>query len=207
MIAVVKDLLIYGTVLAALIIIPAELGGYGHIFASVAPKKLLLAAPPLGSLGAQSAYATLALGSALALFLYPHAVTGVLSSSSRHVIRRNAIAMPAYSLALGLIALMGYMAHRCRREGYAAISPTASKRSAQLRGARAVPARVSVLVRGRGLCRHRHRRAGARRHHVDRVRPICSPASSTGNISIRAAAMRRKAGWPRSSPWSSRWAR
>ena len=35
MIAVVKDLLIYITVIAAVIIIPAELGGYAKIFASV----------------------------------------------------------------------------------------------------------------------------------------------------------------------------
>jgi len=110
MIAVVKDLLIYITVIAAVIIIPAELGGYAKIFASVDPKNLLLAAPVGKNLGAQSAYATLALGSALALFLYPHAVTGVLSSSSRHVIRRNAVALPAYSVALGLISLLGYMA-------------------------------------------------------------------------------------------------
>ncbi|HEV2562091.1 MAG TPA: sodium:solute symporter [Rhizomicrobium sp.] len=110
MIAVVKDLLIYITVIAAVIIIPAELGGYAKIFASVDPKNLLLATPVGKNLGAQSAYATLALGSALALFLYPHAVTGVLSSSSRHVIRRNAVALPAYSVALGLISLLGYMA-------------------------------------------------------------------------------------------------
>jgi solute:Na+ symporter, SSS family len=37
-------------------------------------------------------------------------VTGLLSSSSRHVIRRNAVALPAYSFALGLIALLGTMA-------------------------------------------------------------------------------------------------
>jgi SSS family solute:Na+ symporter len=110
MIAVVKDLLIYITVIAALIFIPSELGGYAKIFASIDPKNLLLAAPTANNLGAQSAYATLALGSALALFLYPHAVTGVLSSSSRHVIRRNAVALPAYSIALGLISLLGYMA-------------------------------------------------------------------------------------------------
>src|SRR6185295_14963922 len=60
--------------------------------------------------GAQSAYAILALGSALALLLYPHAMTGVLSSSNREVIRRNAVVLPAYSIALGLIALLGYMA-------------------------------------------------------------------------------------------------
>jgi SSS family solute:Na+ symporter len=33
-----------------------------------------------------------------------------LSASSRHVIRRNAVVLPAYSFALGLIALLGYMA-------------------------------------------------------------------------------------------------
>ena len=110
MIAVVKDILIYGTVLAVIIVVPVQLGGYSHIFASVAPSKLLLATPPEGSLGSYSAYASLALGSALALLLYPHSVTGILSSSGRNVIKRNAIAMPAYSLALGLIALMGYMA-------------------------------------------------------------------------------------------------
>ena len=110
MIAVVKDLLIYGTVIAAVIVIPIELGGYGKIFAAVSTKSLLLAPATASNLGPQSAYATQALGSALALFLYPHAITGVLSASSRHVIRRNAVALPAYSLALGLIALLGYMA-------------------------------------------------------------------------------------------------
>jgi Na+/proline symporter len=34
LIAVVKDLLVYATVLAAVIVIPAELGGYGKVFAS-----------------------------------------------------------------------------------------------------------------------------------------------------------------------------
>ena len=110
LIAVVKDILIYTTVLAAIIIIPAELGGYGKIFAAVDPKLLLLAPAPADNLGAGFAYVTLALGSLLALFLYPHSMTGLLSSSSRHVIRRNAIMLPAYSLALALIALLGYMA-------------------------------------------------------------------------------------------------
>jgi SSS family solute:Na+ symporter len=46
----------------------------------------------------------------MALFLYPHSVTAILSSSSRHVIRRNAAMLPAYSFLLGLIALLGFMA-------------------------------------------------------------------------------------------------
>jgi SSS family solute:Na+ symporter len=56
------------------------------------------------------AYASLALGSALALFMYPHSLTGVLASANRSVIRRNAAFLPAYSFLLGLLALLGFMA-------------------------------------------------------------------------------------------------
>jgi SSS family solute:Na+ symporter len=110
LIAVVKDMLIFITVFAAVFIIPAKLGGYGAIFASVPPEKLTLAPPGGGSLGSYSAYATLALGSALALFLYPHSMTGILSASNGNVVRRNAALLAAYSFILGLIALLGYMA-------------------------------------------------------------------------------------------------
>jgi solute:Na+ symporter, SSS family len=110
MIAVVKDTLIYVTVLAMIIVIPIELGGYGKMFATIPPAKLLLTGPKDGNLGQYSAYATLALGSAFALFLYPHTLTGVLSSSGRNVIRRNAAYLPAYSFLLGLLALTGFMA-------------------------------------------------------------------------------------------------
>ena len=96
--------------MTAVVIIPAQLGGYGAIFASVPQEKLTLAPPPEGSLGSYSAYVTLAFGSALALFLYPHAMTGILSASSGNVIRRNAALLSAYSFILGLIALLGYMA-------------------------------------------------------------------------------------------------
>ena len=110
LIAIVKDLLIFITIFAAVVVIPAKFGGYGAIFASVPHEKLTLSAPAENNLGAYSAYATLALGSALALFLYPHAMTGVLSASSGNVIRRNAAMLSAYSFLVGLIALLGYMA-------------------------------------------------------------------------------------------------
>lgn len=110
LIAVVKDAIIYVTVIAAVIVIPIELGGYRKIFDAVPPGKLILTPPGPESLGQYSAYATLALGSALALFLYPHSMTGVMSSSGRTVIRRNAALLPAYSFLLALIAALGYMA-------------------------------------------------------------------------------------------------
>jgi SSS family solute:Na+ symporter len=110
MIAIVKDVLIYVTVIAAVIAVPIHLGGYDKVFAAIPSAKLLLAAPPAGSLGSFSTYATLALGSACALFLYPHSITGILSASSARVVRRNAAILPAYSLMLGLLALVGFMA-------------------------------------------------------------------------------------------------
>jgi solute:Na+ symporter, SSS family len=109
-IAIVKDILIYITAFAAVIVVPIQLGGFGHIFAAVPPAKLLLAVPGPNTTGAYGIYATLALGSALALFLYPHSITGILAASSGHAIRRNAAMLPGYSFMLGLLALVGFFA-------------------------------------------------------------------------------------------------
>jgi len=109
-IAIVKDILIYITAFVAVIVIPYQLGGFDKIFAAVPAQKALLAVPGANTTGSYGAYATLALGSALALFLYPHSMTGILSASSGHAIRRNAAMLPAYSLMLGLLAILGFFA-------------------------------------------------------------------------------------------------
>jgi SSS family solute:Na+ symporter len=109
-IAVVKDILIYITAFAAVIVIPIELGGFAKIFAAVPAQKVLLAVPGPDTTGAYGSYATLALGSALALLLYPHSLTGILSASSGRAIRRNAALLPGYSFMLGLLALIGFFA-------------------------------------------------------------------------------------------------
>jgi SSS family solute:Na+ symporter len=113
LIAVVKDTLIYLVIIVAVIYVPYKLGGMSSIFDAAAAK---FAASPskadgvlLGPAG-QLQYVTLALGSALALFLYPHSVTGVLAAKNRDTIKRNMAALPAYSLLLGLLALLGFMA-------------------------------------------------------------------------------------------------
>jgi SSS family solute:Na+ symporter len=113
LIAFVKDTLIYVVVIVAVIYIPIKLGGFGDIF-SAADKKFASADSATDGVLLSNAqtlgYGTLAFGSALALFLYPHSVTGVLASRSRDTVKRNMAALPAYSLMLGLIALLGYMA-------------------------------------------------------------------------------------------------
>jgi solute:Na+ symporter, SSS family len=114
LIAFVKDALIYLVVLVAVIYIPIKLHGFDEIFAA-ADKKFDGTKPPVvdGVLLADPqilGYSSLAFGSALALFLYPHAITGLLATRSRDTIRRNMAALPAYSFVLGLLALLGLMA-------------------------------------------------------------------------------------------------
>jgi SSS family solute:Na+ symporter len=124
LIAFVKDTLIYLVIIVAVIYLPHHLGGWGHIFdltsksfddfntqnadaiasGQAAPRAIM---PPETL---HLAYGSLALGSALALFMYPHSITGVLSTRSRSVIRRNASLLPAYSFLLGLLALLGFVA-------------------------------------------------------------------------------------------------
>jgi len=113
LIAVVKDTLIYLVVIVAVLYIPSKLGGWGAIFDAADQKFQASEAPADGILlsNAQTlGYSSLAFGSALALFLYPHTITGLLAAKSRDTIKRNMSALPAYSLVLGLLALLGFMA-------------------------------------------------------------------------------------------------
>ncbi|OLZ55663.1 sodium:solute symporter [Amycolatopsis coloradensis] len=113
LIAFVKDILIYLVIIVAIIYLPSKLGGWSAIFDAADAKFDKTQNPADGILlttNNQLQYATLALGSALALFLYPHSLTSVLASRGRSVIKRNMVALPAYSLVLGLLALLGYVA-------------------------------------------------------------------------------------------------
>jgi SSS family solute:Na+ symporter len=112
MIALVKDVMIFIVLFAILAVIPTTFHGFGPIFDAAHQKALANPKTFSDIIPANQAiaYSTLALGSALALFLYPHSLTGVLSSSSTKVVKRNAALLPIYSLMLGFLALLGYMA-------------------------------------------------------------------------------------------------
>ena len=121
LIAFIKDTLIYLFVIVAVFYIPTRLGGWGNIFgtaqahfASISPtthKAIGTFIPTSKSIGStQFDFASLALGSAIALFLYPHTITGTLAARRRSVVKRNMIYLPTYSVLLALIALFGYMA-------------------------------------------------------------------------------------------------
>ncbi|QUS41689.1 sodium:solute symporter family protein [Tardiphaga alba] len=112
LIAFVKDIMIYIAVIAAISVIPGKLGGYANVFhaADEAFKAKGSGSIILGPTQ-YFAYATLALGSALAAFMYPHTLTGIFAAKSATTIRKNAVLLPAYTLMLGLLALLGYMGH------------------------------------------------------------------------------------------------
>ena len=112
LIAFVKDIMIYIVVLVAIAIVPWQLGGYANIFA--AADEAFKAKGSGGTLLSPAQivpYATLAFGSALAAFMYPHTLTGIFAAADANTIRKNAVLLPAYTLLLGLLALLGYMAH------------------------------------------------------------------------------------------------
>ena len=121
-IAFVKDIMIYIFVIVAVIYIPYQLGGFGAIFdsagkvfdgmvaagAAATPPKVVNVGLTLKA-AQMWPFLTLAFGSALALFIYPHSLTGVLAANGPKAIRFNMMALPLYSLVLGLIALLGLM--------------------------------------------------------------------------------------------------
>ncbi|MDR3462168.1 MAG: sodium:solute symporter family protein [Beijerinckiaceae bacterium] len=117
LIAFVKDIMIYIAVIAAVVVLPLKFGGYGPIFAAAGEELAKKAAASGGKVAAGLTlapsqvfpYASLAIGSALAAFMYPHTLTGVFASSGAATIRKNAVLLPAYTLLLGLLALLGYM--------------------------------------------------------------------------------------------------
>jgi SSS family solute:Na+ symporter len=113
LVSIVKDALVLWTVLAAILIVAMTPGGWEPIFRVATDS---FAATPRADDGlllapqSQLNYVTLALGSAVALFLYPHTLTGVLAARNRGVLRRNLAVLPIYTLALGVLMLLGFAA-------------------------------------------------------------------------------------------------
>jgi solute:Na+ symporter, SSS family len=118
LIAFVKDLMIYIVVLVAVVLVPMKLGGYSAVFSAAGAAFAAKGGATGLTLQPQQLlpYASLALGSALAAFMYPHTLTGIFAAKSADTIRKNAVFLPAYTILLGLIALLGYMAYAAKLE-------------------------------------------------------------------------------------------
>jgi len=103
--AIFKDVLIWITVIAVIVVVPISIGGFGNVFKEIKPNYVTL------SDSLVPAYATLVLGSALALYLYPHAINGVLSAESAKKLRTSTGLLPLYGVGLAIMALMGALVY------------------------------------------------------------------------------------------------
>lgn len=112
LLSIAKDILLLWLVLAVILLV-AMSGGWVAAFRSAGERFTADASPASGLQlpeGGWSGYLTLVIGSALAIFAYPHALTGILAARDRATVQRNAAALPVYCLALGLLALLGFFA-------------------------------------------------------------------------------------------------
>lgn len=110
-ISLVKGVLVFGAAFGVVAVVFGRLGGFAAVFDG-ADRELragtgggLLLDPAL-----HPAFATLALGSALALPMYPHVLTAAFAADSPDALRRSAVAMPAWTFVLGLFGLLGVAA-------------------------------------------------------------------------------------------------
>ncbi|GAA1601137.1 sodium:solute symporter family protein [Actinoplanes couchii] len=113
LVSIVKDALVLWAVLAAVLIVSMVPGSWEPVFQAAEAKFAASARTDDGLLLApqsQLNYVTLALGSAVALFLYPHTLTGVLAARNRGTLRRNLAVLPIYTLTLGILMLVGFAA-------------------------------------------------------------------------------------------------
>ena len=212
LIAFIKDTLVYVMIIVAVFYIPTRIGGWGHIFATaeahmkaispVTHKPNGVFIPTTGN--SQLAFSTLALGSALALMVYPHSVTGVLSTKRRDIIKRNMALLPIYSLMLAL--RRAARLHGAGRQDDGRERQEGGRQRAA-RGAVPVPAHVPQLVRRGRLLGHRDRRAGPGRDHGHRRGQPVHPEHLQGVLQAGRQPAARDAGSPSGPRWWSSWAR
>ncbi|WP_032389310.1 sodium:solute symporter family protein [Rhodococcoides fascians] len=110
LIAFVKDILTYLVLIAAVIFIPIKLGGFETIFDRAADATAAKGAAESLSTIDPGVYLTVAFGSGLALFLYPHAITGLFAAKGAKTVRRNMSMLPINAVFMGIAALLGVMA-------------------------------------------------------------------------------------------------
>jgi SSS family solute:Na+ symporter len=108
-ISALKAVAVFVSLTAVTWLVLDRLGGPGAVFDRAAVRlggtdtahSALLLSP-----AQQPAYATLALGSALALLMYPHVLTAGFAADSPRTLRKVSVALPAWT---GLLALFGFL--------------------------------------------------------------------------------------------------
>ncbi|MGI5424922.1 sodium:solute symporter family protein [Streptomyces sp. CA-179760] len=131
-ISALKAVAVFVSLTAVTWLVLERFGGPGPVFDGAAARlgdPALLLSP-----AQQPAYATLALGSALALLMYPHVLTAGFAADGPRTLRKVSVALPAWT---GLLALFGFL-------GFAALA--AGVRAPRGAAEAAVPMLVDRLM-------------------------------------------------------------
>ncbi|WP_238523607.1 sodium:solute symporter family protein [Acidilobus saccharovorans] len=138
--AVLKDALLWLTVVVMAAVVISRVGGFQGLFSGLSRDPL-----PTGTLTLRSDlyvdYLSLALGSALALYLYPHVINGVMSSQSPKTIRTSTALLPLYVIAVGVFSFLGFAAYLMP-----GVLRFVSQFPASQRGLLVVPAMAQLLL-------------------------------------------------------------
>lgn len=111
-ISLIKGALIFGSALGMVAAAVHQLGAPGAIF-DAASSRIQSGTPGFGMLldpSLDSAFASLALGSALALPMYPHVLTATFAATNPDSLRLSTIGLPAWTAILGLFGFLGIAA-------------------------------------------------------------------------------------------------
>ncbi|MCL5881612.1 MAG: sodium:solute symporter [Candidatus Thermoplasmatota archaeon] len=108
--AVMKDGIILSSVIVVVIAVPLTIsGGFHHAFQLATTMGSTKAVYPTLSPKLTNAYISLFVLSALALYLYPHAINGVLGSKNVKAVRFSTAMLPLYGLGLFLLTIFGVL--------------------------------------------------------------------------------------------------
>ncbi|WCK56390.1 sodium:solute symporter [Aneurinibacillus sp. Ricciae_BoGa-3] len=110
--AVIKDILVWAIMLFMVISLPIiHFGSWNHMVGAISQKApQLLTIPTSGPKGIPW-FITASIVSALALFMWAHAATGVFASKSAEALRKNAMLLPLYNIVLILVIFLGFTAY------------------------------------------------------------------------------------------------
>jgi SSS family solute:Na+ symporter len=112
LVAFLKATLLLTVIVAVVLLAAMTSGSWAGIFGAAADHFADTPSRADGLLldpGSHLSYLTLAFGSALGLFLYPHAITGVLAARSRDTVARSLSSLPVFTFVLGLLSVAGFL--------------------------------------------------------------------------------------------------
>ncbi len=111
-VSVLKDFLLLGSAIAIGIGVPTVwFGGIGPMFAALArahPAHLVM--PGSTQTMGHAWFISTVLLTSVGFYMWPHTLAAVFSAKSGETVRRNAVAMPLYSLSLAFVFFVGFAA-------------------------------------------------------------------------------------------------